>query len=69
MKYTKVEEIKGEYLLIYFVDKENLKQGELLCYKTEGKLPSTENLLYTEEYKNGEFITKNWMKLPEPVLV
>ncbi len=68
MKYKKVEETEGEYLMVYFVDKENLKQGELLCYKTEGKLASSENLLYTEEYKNGQSLVKNWMKLPETVL-
>ncbi len=69
MRYTKVEENNGGYLLVYFVDNQNRKQGELYCYKTEGKLPTSENLLYTEEYKNGQFLFKNWMKLPEKVLV
>lgn len=69
MKYTKVEEHSGDCLLVYFVDNQNRKQGELHCYKTEGKLPTSENLLYTEEYKNGQFLFKNWMKLPEKVLV
>ena len=69
MTFTKIEELKGEYLLIYFVDSNNCKQGELLCYKTEGKLPGNENLLYSELYKNNEPFEKNWFKLPEEVFV
>ncbi len=69
MKYTKVELQRGEYWLVYFTDSQQKKQGELLCYKTEGKLPSHENLLYVEEYKNDLLLEKKWMKLPEFVLV
>jgi hypothetical protein len=69
MKFTKVEEQRNEYLLVYFVDSQQRKQGELLCYKTEGKLPSQENLLFIEEYKDNVLLDKRWMKLPEFVLV
>ena len=69
MKYTKVEEHKGEFCLIYFIDNQQRKQGELLCYKTEGKLPSSENLIFAEEYKDDLLLDKKWMKLPELVLV
>jgi hypothetical protein len=67
MTYTKVEELKGEYLLVYFTDSKSQKQGELLCYKTEGKFPSVENLLFIEEYKDDLLLDKRWMKLPEIV--
>ena len=69
MKYTKVEEQKGEFWLVYFTDNSARKQGALLCYRTEGKLPSQENLLYVEEYKDDQLVDKKWMKLPELVLV
>ncbi len=69
MRYTKVEEHRGEYWLVYFNDSQLRKQGALLCYRTEGKLPSTENLLFIEEYKDDMLLDKRWMKLPEPVLV
>jgi hypothetical protein len=64
MKFTKVEEQKGEYLWVYFTDSQQRKQGELLCYKTEGKLPSQENLLFVEQYENDILLNKKWMKLP-----
>ena len=68
MIYKKVEEMQGANLLVYFVDSENKKQGELLCYKTDGKLPMNENLLYSEEYKDGQSMYKIWNLLPEKSL-
>lgn len=69
MKYTKVEESKGDCMLVYFVDQQKQKQGELLCYRTEGKLPSEDTLLFIEEYKDGLLLDRKWMKLPEPIFV
>ncbi|HWZ21915.1 MAG TPA: hypothetical protein VNW06_04635 [Cytophagaceae bacterium] len=69
MVYKKVEEVQGDYLLVYFVDIENRKQGQLLCYKTEGRLPLNENLIYTEDYKDGQSMYKIWNLLPEKSLV
>ena len=69
MKYTKIEERKGEFCLVYFTDNQKRKQGELLCYRTEGKLTSYENLLFTEEYKDDLLLDEKWMKLPELVLM
>ncbi len=69
MVYRKIEEVMEDCLLVYFVDSNNRRQGELFCYKTEGRLPSTENLLFTELYKEGILLTKKWMKLPQPILV
>ncbi len=69
MLFRKVEEEQGDCLLVYFTDSENRKQGELLCYRTEGKLPMNENLIYTEEYKDGQLMYKIWRRLPEKLLV
>ena len=68
MIYKKVEEMQGDCLLVYFVDNENQKQGELFCYKTGGKLPMNENLLYSEEYKDGQSMYKIWNLLPKKSL-
>jgi hypothetical protein len=69
MRFTKVEEQKGNYQLIYFTDSDNRIQGEFCCYKTEGKLPSAETLLYTKQYKDGEVLSQSWVKLPEEIFV
>jgi hypothetical protein len=69
MTYTKVEEQRGEYLLVYFTDSASQKQGDLFCYKTEGKFASAENLLFIEEYKDDLLLDKKWMKLPQIELV
>jgi hypothetical protein len=63
MTFVKVEEKRGDYLLVYYIDRQKRKQGELYCYKTEGKEPSNETLLYVEVYKDGEFLYKHWKKL------
>ncbi len=69
MQFTKVEEKNGEYLYMYFVDEQKQKQGELFCYKTEGKLPVSENLFFTEDYVDGEFKRRTWVKLPEKNII
>ena len=69
MKFTKIEEQRGQYLLVYFTDPQQRKQGELLCYRIDGKLPSQENLVFTEEYKDGLLLDKHWRKLPEGIVV
>lgn len=69
MKFTKIEEQRGPYLLVYFTDPQQRKQGELLCYHVNGKFPSQENLLFIEEYKDDILLDRRWMKLPETIVV
>ena len=69
MKFTKIEEQRGPYLLVYFTDPQKRKQGELLCYRTDGKFASQENLLFIEVYKDDLLLDRRWMKLPETIEV
>lgn len=65
MKFTKIEETQGDLLLVYFTDPDGRIQGELSCYDTQGRFPSSENLLYTKQYKDGVMLSQHWVKQPD----
>lgn len=61
MNFHKKEDTNGDLVWVYFVDDENRIQGDLFCYKTLGKFPAEENLVYIESYKDGIVLHKEWM--------
>jgi hypothetical protein len=59
MKFKKVVQTVDGKTLVYFVDQEGNKQGELMAYNvSDPVLIRQENLLYTQVYKDNILINE-----------